>query len=215
MYSMSTTIDGLMERHAMGALPAPLDVMARAHLEIKSDNRSYVNDLEVLAGEHLTDLKPIEISDRENALDRVFNASAPIERSVSAAHKRDAEPWMPAAIRDFLGRGDVPWRTRMPGFKQYNLGKVDGCEVEMLWIKAGRAMPNHTHEGSELTLVLDGAFHDDTGKYGRGDISIADQNVNHRPVADKSGPCVCFAVTTDSLRLTGRLHERLRDILRG
>ena len=33
-------------------------------------------------------------------------------------------------------------------------------------------MPQHTHEGHELTLVLEGSFHDALGRYGRGDLAI-------------------------------------------
>ena len=73
----------------------------------------------------------------------------------------------------------------------------------LYWIKAGRRMPAHTHDGSEYTLVLQGAFHDVAGRYERGDIAIGDDELDHCPTADASADCLCFAVTDAPLRLTG------------
>ena len=74
-------------------------------------------------------------------------------------------------------------------------------------------MPSHTHEGSELTLVLDGAFRDANGRYGRGDISLADEHVDHRPIAEDERACICFAVTDAPLRLTGSYRQFFSDFL--
>ena len=82
----------------------------------------------------------------------------------------------------------------------------------MLWIRGGRRMPSHTHEGSEITLVLSGAFSDVTGRYARGDIAIAEADLDHRPMTDAGEDCLCFAVTDAPLHLTGpvgRLLERV------
>ncbi|MEO1746721.1 MAG: cupin domain-containing protein, partial [Pseudomonadota bacterium] len=92
---------------------------------------------------------------------------------------------------------------------------VDGCHVSMFWIKPGRTVPAHTHEGVELSLIIEGAFNDSRGRFGRGDISIADDSVDHRPIAENSGPCIGFSVCDGSLRLMGPLHQRLGDIITG
>ena len=52
-----------------------------------------------------------------------------------------------------------------------------------------------------------------SGRFGRGDISIADPSVDHRPTAENTVPCIGFAVTDAPLRLTGSLRQRLGDIL--
>ena len=55
--------------------------------------------------------------------------------------------------------------------------------------------------------------HNTTGRYGRGDIAIADQSVNHRPIAETERPCISFAVTDAPLRFNGPIGQRLSDIL--
>ena len=81
-------------------------------------------------------------------------------------------------------------------------------------MRAGRQVPQHTHEGSELTVVLDGAFHDETGHYGRGDLVIADSSLDHRPTADEEQDCLCLAVTDAPLRLTGRFGRFFNPFIR-
>ena len=70
-------------------------------------------------------------------------------------------------------------------------------------------MPVHTHEGSEYTLVLKGSFSDASGRYGVGDIAIADDAINHRPMISRDEDCICFTVTDAPLRLTGTIGKLL------
>ena len=148
--------------------------------------------------------------DRDMKLLSVFG-SAPLV----AGPTKSADGVLPGVLRDFIGFDveNIPWKSKMPGYREFSLGDIDGCEANMLWIKAGRKMPAHTHEGSELTLVLDGAFRDANGRYGRGDISLADENVDHRPIAEVDRPCICFAVTDAPLRLTGSYRQFFSDFL--
>ncbi len=205
------TIDTLMARFVAGTLTLPARVLVESHLEISSSNRGLVHGLEALAGSALESEQPSEISDRARLLEAVFaspSADEPSRRSSSGG-------LLPGRLRDFLGveLGAVPWHTKLPGVHEHHIGDFDGCEASLFWFKAGRRLPAHTHEGSELTLVLDGAFTDTRGRFARGDISVADPSVDHRPIADKARPCIAFVVTDAPLKLTGPLHQRFTDIL--
>ena len=81
-------------------------------------------------------------------------------------------------------------------------------------VLAGAAMPNHSHNGTELTLVLKGAFQDADGYFARGDIEIADSDVQHIPVADIHEDCICLAVTDAPLRFEGLLPRILQKFVR-
>ena len=202
------SLDGLMARYAAGALPEPVRVLVSAHLTLRPERRSFVDALECVAGDALDATEPLPMNDRDAKLRTIFG-SAPLA-------VKPAKPGggiLPAVLRDFIGFDvdTIPWKTKMPGYREFSLGEIDGCEANMLWIKAGRKMPSHTHEGSEITLVLDGAFRDANGRYGRGDISLADENVDHRPIAEDERACICFAVTDAPLRLTGSYRQFFSD----
>ncbi len=203
------SIDALVGGYVAGSLPVPLQVMMDAHLELSGANRPLVRGLEAVAGDDLDALAPAALTDRDAALAAIFDSPAPAAEQVARCGT------MPRALHDFIGHGvdDIPWKTRMPGFREYDMDDVDGCHVSMFWIKPGRTVPAHTHEGMELSLIVTGAFRDERGRFGRGDISIADPSVDHRPTAETDEPCIGFAVTDAPLRLTGPLRQRLSDIL--
>jgi putative transcriptional regulator len=200
-----STMDNLLARYVAGTLPAPVNMAVGAHLELKQDNRAFVGSLETLAGETVENMPGTEVSKREKRLEMIFS----YEQEPQAPNLDSERGMIPASLAALVPHdiGAIPWRTKMPGYKECALGVIEGCEVNLLWIRAGRKMPAHTHEGSEITLVLDGAFSDSRGRYGRGDIALADEDVDHSPIAENDRPCICLAITDAPLRLTGSYRQ--------
>ncbi len=206
------TIDALMAHYVAGSLPEPARVLVESHLEMKPDNRGLVADLERLAGEALEKTPASPISDRDARLAAIFGSKAPAASATLPPRPQGA--LFPRALRNLMGfeADDVPWRRRLPGFKEY-ARDMDGCEVSLMWIRPGRALPAHTHAGMELILILDGAFRDERGRFGPGDISVADATVDHRPVAEKDRPCIAFAVSDGPVKLTGSFRQIIGDLI--
>jgi putative transcriptional regulator len=138
--------------------------------------------------------------------------AAPDEPAGVLTQSAAGDAVLPDPIARYLGctLSEIRWRTVLPGVKEYKVEKTERGEAVLYWIKPGRKMPSHTHEGSEYTLVLKGGFTEVTGHFRRGDIAIADQEVDHRPVADPDEDCICFAVTDAPLRLTGSVGRVLQ-----
>jgi len=206
------TVDALMAHYVAGSLPEPARVLVESHLEMKPDHRMLVQDLELMAGQELEQTPETKIADRNGRLAKIF-ASAPPTANTSAPAKT-GKGVFPRAIRSLMGVDvdTVPWKTKLPGFKEYSVD-IDGCEVSLMWIKAGRAMPAHTHKGMELTLILDGAFNDERGRFGPGDISVADETIDHRPVAEKDRPCIAFSVLDAPVKFTGSFRQLIGDLI--
>jgi putative transcriptional regulator len=66
-------------------------------------------------------------------------------------------------------------------------------------------VPHHRHEGLELTLVLEGAFGDETGVYRRGALVVADEGLNHRPYVPGTEDCLCLTASEGRPVPTGPL----------
>jgi putative transcriptional regulator len=64
-------------------------------------------------------------------------------------------------------------------------------------------MLEHGHGGTELTLVLEGAFSDSTGEYLPGDIQEVADEIEHSPVADKVAGCICLIASEERARFRG------------
>ena len=201
--------DAVLANYAAGLLPPPAHALVGTHLEMKADNRSYVSALEDCAAGVMESSEPVALPNRDAILEAIFASSNEANASISSDQPRTST--MPKTLEKFLKTSlhDIPWQSVLPGFKQWDLGEQDGCDVHMFWIKPGRKMPSHTHEGTELFLVIEGSFSDESGTYGPGDFSIADDSVDHRPVAGPECPCIGFSVNDAPLRLTGSLSERI------
>ncbi len=207
------TVDALMARYAAGILPEPARVLVEAHLEMQSVNRSKVTAYETVVGDVLERMEPVSLTSRDEALRAIFSA-APLT-TPDTAPVPPGNPFFPKAIRDFAGidAAEIPWKRKLPGFKEYSLGTIDGCDVSFFWLKPGRVIPAHTHEGYELALVLDGAFNDTRGRFAKGDISVADESIDHRPIAEAKCPCISFSVSQAPVKLTGSWRQLLGDMI--
>ncbi len=213
-------VSGLLAEYALGGLSKPTRVLVESHLEMMSSSAKWLSDVadvgEVIGqpdavqfDPHVLDaIEPVALRDKGASLDAVFAAIAEVE----AGSKGNP----PSALEKYLGMpiSDVPWKGVMPGLAEYRLPDDSGSEVSLLRIDGGKAMPVHTHHGSEITLVLQGGFSDGNGHYGVGDIAYADDDVNHRPVADAGEICICFAVVDAPVELTGPIGRLMNNFRR-
>ena len=90
-------------------------------------------------------------------------------------------------------------------------------DVVRLWgafAEPGRAVPDHGHGGLELTLVLQGSFHDASGAFKAGDVEVATEDVQHVPIAGEGMACICLAASDAPLRFRGWLPRLLQPMFR-
>ncbi len=201
-------IDALLAAYAAGTLDRPHHSLVASHLALSPRNRGFVGALEAARASELAQSDGLAISNRDARLAAIFALeTAPVTPASSAG-----DALFPAPLARYLNLDpiNVPWRFKLPGVKEYRVENHDAGEVSMLWIKAGRKMPQHSHEGQEVTLLLKGGFTDALGHYRRGDIAIADAELDHTPVADADEDCICFAVTDAPLTLTGPFVKWMR-----
>lgn len=206
-------MDLLLAEYAAGSLPAPLHALVGAHIELKPEAGLFVSSLEALKGAAVERDQPVVMATSRDAMLQAIFSRSDSGRETRQRVKGD----LPAALDNYVGKSlsELPWRMVMPGVRQYLVEDRDGVEATLYWIKGGAKMPHHTHDGDEVTLVLKGGFTDVTGHYTRGDVAIADGDVDHRPVADDDGEdCYCFAVTTAPVRLTGPVGKYIQSIFR-
>lgn len=71
----------------------------------------------------------------------------------------------------------------------------DRGKLVLMRIAPGRALPEHGHGGEELTLILAGSYTDRFGRFATGDVADLDEDAEHKPVVDDSGPCTCLVAT--------------------
>ncbi|MBW9090014.1 cupin domain-containing protein [Rhizobium wenxiniae] len=205
-------LDLLVAHYVAGCLPEPAHILVGSHLEMQPSSGRLAGQLEMLAGQGLDDAKPSKLSSSADRLKAILESEPEIEVQPSTTRRDDPLPYY---LRSYAGRNleDVPWKTKLPGLKQHVIEKSSGMEASLLWARPGRALPHHHHRGLELTLVLQGQFHDQRGAFSQGDVSVADETIIHRPVAGTDHPCLCFSVLLAPITLSGPTFRMLGDII--
>lgn len=205
--------DQLLMAYAAGRLPEAFSLVVATHLSLCDDCRTLAATYDTVGGAVLE--AGGEVALGEEALAQVL---ARIDGLPQAAR---AEPpsrvgIFPAPLADYVG-GDlaaVRWRRVGGGVRQAILPTGKEATARLLYIPAGTAVPDHGHRGMELTLVLQGAFADETDRFGPGDVEIADEQVEHTPVALAGQDCICLAATDAPLRFRSLIPRLAQPFLR-
>jgi putative transcriptional regulator len=201
--------------YASGALPEPLALLVATHASLCCACQAEIGRLEALGGAFFDSLDSAPLD--SGALDRALaRLDLPASLEAEAAPGDSGDPRLPRPLRGYLGSNleNLAWKRR-GGVAEFSLlTGHPGLRTRLLRIRGGTALPQHTHEGSEYTLLLAGGFSDASGHYVTGDVALADPSVDHQPVADPGEDCLCLAVTDAPLRLTGRFGRYLNPFLR-
>lgn len=199
----------MLAAYAAGALPYPFAVLIAAHVSLCDECRARVDAHGVVGGLVMEGLAPAPIS-----ADGRARALAALDALGADAPRRKGFDIFPEPLAGMLGGKPPRWRLLGFGAKQAILWQGPAGSLRLLSIPAGQAVPDHGHAGLELTLVLAGSFSDAGGVYRKGDVEVADETLEHVPLAGSAEPCICAAATDAPLRFRGLVPRLLQPVLR-
>lgn len=211
--------DALLMAYSAGTLPEAFSLVVATHISMCDECRAALAAHEAVGGALLDETEGVEMS--AGALDACLNAirtlpsKGPIRLDVPETVV-PADPVFPAPLAEYIEGGvdSVNWRPVGLGVRQAILPTSKEASVRLLYIPAGAEVPDHGHHGTELTLVLQGAFRDEFDRFGPGDIEVADPNVEHTPVAEEGDACICLAATDAPLKFRSILPKIAQPFLR-
>lgn len=208
--------DALLMSYSAGTLPEGFSLVVATHVSLCDECRARIAEFDAVGGEIMLASGQAEMSagSLEATLARIASQdqAAPAPAPVRPAANRV----FPAPLQDYVG-GDLDaakWKRVGGGVRQMILRADKKSSVRLLYIPAGMAVPDHGHRGTELTLVLQGAFKDDTDRFGVGDVEVANEDLNHTPIAEEGVPCICLAATDAPLRFNGLIPRLAQPFLR-
>ncbi len=199
--------------YAAGELPEAFSLVVATHVSLCDDCRAQLGSLESVGGALLETADEVALG--EDALARAMARIEGLPQATRSEPLRSAGVF-PAPLADYIG-GDlsaVRWRRVGGGVRQAILPTAKDASARLLFIPAGTAVPDHGHRGMELTLVLQGAFADENDRFNRGDVEIADEEMEHTPVALAGQDCICLAATDAPLRFRGLIPRLAQPLLR-
>ncbi len=197
--------------YAAGTLDEAFSVVAASHLAVCPTCRNAVREAEAMGGVLLEGMADEAVSAACRARTMAaLEQAAPVRTAVRAPLSE-----LPVPLSRLLpaqALTDIAWKKKAPGVAMFDVPLPKGArgQLKLLRISAGRAMPEHGHGGEEITLVLKGAYRDHMGRFAAGDVADLDEDIEHRPVVEQDGDCICLVATERPTRfksLTARLMQ--------
>lgn len=208
--------EDMLQQYAAGTLAEGWSVAVATHLALCPACRSKLAILESLGGYFIDNETAVEpdVSQSWEILKAQLDASQ-IDKLVPIKKRSSSDQTYPEPLRSYIDEaGGLRWRKLGRGAAQMMIPTGDETTtVRLLKIPAGQPVPEHSHQGVELTLVLDGSFSDKVSTFARGDVEMADDTLMHQPKADAGKDCICLAVTEAPLRFRNRLMRLIQPLL--
>ena len=205
--------EDLLMRYSNGTLCEAFSLAVATHISMCDDCRAALESYEAMGGALLdvSDPEEMGVDSFESVMALIENQPVQITQSAERV-----ESDVPSALSDYIGGSlkDIKWRPIGLGVKQSLLKTSGNSTARLLYIPAGTAVPHHSHNGNELTLVLKGAFEDEIARFGPGDVEMADEDLDHQPIAVEGEDCICLAVTDAPLKFQTFIHKLVQPFLK-
>ena len=200
----------LLIGYSAGMLPEAFNLVVATHLSMCDTCRVAAQAYEAIGGSILDAEAQAPLNDDSLASTLAIISKGPI------ATKPAVNMDLPNPLGSYISGNlrDVKWRSVGMGVRQVVLKTSKSATARLLFIPAGAAVPDHGHRGTELTLVLKGAFRDETALFSAGDVEVANEDLNHTPIAEIKEDCICLAATDAPLRFNSWLPRMAQPFLR-
>lgn len=217
--------DPMLRAFAADELPLPLAVGLSAHCELCPDCAARLKTFEEeLAQQYLASPAEPELVSRDDAaLDAGFDAMLAgilAQPEPVAAPVIDLPQAQPTELEvaghayrlpRVLARYRSPKWRHIGAIRQQSLPLDEmGVRASLLHIEAGGRIPEHTHQGYELTLLLAGTIEDGDTRYKAGDFIWRDASHSHSPHTPDG--CLCYTVQDAPVQFTKGLSRLLNGI---
>lgn len=209
--------DETLLRYAAGTLAAGPAIVTKAHLAACPACRARVAEFAALGGAVLeeSEATPLSASALADTLARI-DAEEGI-KSAPAVRKEAPIEIDGVRLPDSLRGCDIGrWRWIGPGMHMSRIGVPHDPNANLILLKVGpgRALPDHGHVGKEFTYIVSGSYTDRLGQFKPGDLAEVDEEVEHQPVVDPDGDCVCLAAMEGRMRFNSFIGRMLQPIFR-
>jgi putative transcriptional regulator len=204
----------LIEAFSQGELPASLSAAVAMHTELCPHCRQLVDDLtEQSAAASFEQPAALPLDDTLDFEQMLADITASEDSDLPQIH-------VPVTIEINEQKFELPRAiSHMNRGRWLSLGKLSrsrlnlnegSVHTNLLYIQPGGGVPEHTHNGFELTLLLAGHFSDEMGEYSPGDFIMLDKAHLHQPHTETG--CLCYTVADASMHFTQGINKLLNPI---
>lgn len=205
----------LLNEYSSGALSLAQSVCVSLHLKYCEQCQRAHQQLQQLGSAMFEELAPQPVGD--SLLDAVMSRLDEEPIPLASKQLQTKDEGSSGLVQQLMSGqySDLDWQRVSPGLSISRLRTGDiQNEFALYHIRAGGSIPQHTHKGTELTLVLEGSFSDEVGHYGQGDFILRDTEQTHTPTASRDGDCICIGVLDAPVKFTNWKYRILNPFLK-
>lgn len=210
----------LLQSFVNGELPASLSAAIAMHADMCPKCQSHIAALTEQIAEASFETESLDGEIYSESIDNSLNFDDMLSEITQSTAVFEAVAHQENQITFNSTSYTLPTTLNNMSFgKASNIGKLSRTRVQLdeneihtslLHIEPGGGVPQHTHKGFELTLLLEGSFHDEHGDYVKGDFIMLEGEHQHNPVSEKG--CLCFTVANAPLHFTQGINKLLNPI---
>ena len=199
--------------YSTGSLPEAFSIIVACHVSLCDQCRIEADALDAVGGAVLTNQQGMTLND--DSFLKTMELISKKDKNMTKSHTK-SDSIYPNPLKNYFDDTEdkIKWKSVGGGIKQSIIFSNDDASARLLSIPPGTELPDHSHKGLEMTIVLQGAFSDKIDHFYRGDVEIADDNLAHKPKAEIGDLCICLAATQAPLVFNSWLPRLLQPFIR-
>lgn len=115
---------------------------------------------------------------------------------------------LPRALRRHV-KNTGNWSRLVGKLWQAPVDLGDIGKANFMYMEKGGRVPEHTHKGTEMTLVIDGQYGDGIAEYDCGDFTVMNCQHKHLPHSEADEGCLVFTIVDQPLHFTAGIARLL------
>ena len=211
----------LLEQFVEGSLSGDVALALAAHIDLCPHCQRLSQDISADLGSQLAQQNVKHANDDWSDMLSTIVEQPQLSKAELIANQRSQaaqqsivvnqrEFTLPRALQR-LAANHGKWLT-LGGIATAKLPAGSEHHVSLLYIDKGTEVPQHTHLGLEMTLVLSGKIVDENGEYCAGDLLINSPDDTHTPRTLADEDCLCLSVLSAPLQFKKGLTRLLNPL---
>ena len=204
--------DKQLQQFAEGNISPALALVVSAHCDVCSQCQEKVDDINIELSSVIENVRAHDFKDPafEKMLTSIMHLPVIDTKPVVAPRiELDGRFFdVPRPLQRFV-KNTGNWSRLLGKVWQAPVDLGDAGMANFIYMEKGGRVPEHTHKGTELTLVVDGEFSDGLADYDSGDFIIMDNEHIHSPHSNAVEGCLVFSIVDKPLHFTSGIARLL------
>lgn len=202
-----------LQKFADGTIDPVMGLVVAAHVDMCECCQQQVAKFEEALSDDVFTISEDTIltSEMEQMMQTIMESSSPSEGAYCEVPHVELDGrffQLPRALGSFAKRTDG-WSHLVGKLWQSSAVISGDVKGHFVFLGPGAQVPEHTHKGDEVTLVIDGEFEDEFGLYKEGDFIVRNGEHQHTPKTVSANGCLVFTIVDEPLHFTSGVARLL------